>query len=276
MGTQQTTRERLEKVAQLMQRDISLMEAGDLLREAGELIELPWCGCIDDVSGNALAEGTNARRMSEDFGWPKWLMEKWSSRAYARQHPIYLYCRLENSVFCVETESLWDSMKPLTPAQKQMRADTQKLEVFGNVIAPIHFSLGRTAAVVWSTQKEVDVENVVASYAGPLHSIAYRFMSILIPQEPYYADLRKTAYLTDRQIDCLSWLARGKTMAETATILDISVHTIREHLRDITDRLNAANMTHAVAIACQLGIVKPLLKEPEKGYSTNQPPSTGR
>ncbi len=263
MSTLQATANQLEELNRLMQRDIGLMEAADLLRGAGEVMGLPWSAVIDDVSGNAPAANADVRLLLKYFGWPEWMIEKWSSRAYTRQHPIYMHCRLENAVFCVETEKMWDSVSPLTPAQEQMRADLRQQGSFGSVVAPIHLSLGRTAALVWSTQDKVDLENIVASCAGPLHAIAYRFIAILLPNEPSFAGVRDLAYLTDRQIDCLSWLARGKTIAETATILDISVHTIRDHLRDITARLNAVNTTHAVAIACQLGIVKPLLKGPK-------------
>ena len=66
---------------------------------------------------------------------------------------------------------------------------------------------------------------------------------------------RELSYLSDRQIDCLYWLANGKTIHETAVILDISAHTVRQHLRVIVERLRAVNTVHAVALAAQFGII---------------------
>lgn len=79
-----------------------------------------------------------------------------------------------------------------------------------------------------------------------------------VVHERIWAEAGALAHLTDRQVDCLYWLAGGKTIAETARILGISAHTVREHLRAVTARLGAVNTTHAVALACQFGIVAPL------------------
>lgn len=42
--------------------------------------------------------------------------------------------------------------------------------------------------------------------------------------------------LTERQLECLLWSARGKTNAEIAIILDISVQTVAQHLRVARER----------------------------------------
>jgi DNA-binding CsgD family transcriptional regulator len=44
------------------------------------------------------------------------------------------------------------------------------------------------------------------------------------------------AALSDRQRECLLWAARGKTAAETAIILDISVETVIQHLKLARER----------------------------------------
>ncbi|WP_157944668.1 helix-turn-helix domain-containing protein [Mangrovicella endophytica] len=61
--------------------------------------------------------------------------------------------------------------------------------------------------------------------------------------------------LSGRQIECLYWAAQGKTSNETAMILDLSVFTVNNHLREAAIRLNAANRTHAVAMALRLGMI---------------------
>lgn len=61
--------------------------------------------------------------------------------------------------------------------------------------------------------------------------------------------------LSDRERDVIAWAARGKTMAETAEILNISTETVQSHLKNCVRKLDAANKTHAVAKAIHLNIV---------------------
>ncbi len=46
----------------------------------------------------------------------------------------------------------------------------------------------------------------------------------------------KIPSLTDRQRECLLWVARGKTAAETAMILEISTETVIQHLKMARER----------------------------------------
>jgi LuxR family quorum sensing-dependent transcriptional regulator len=68
-------------------------------------------------------------------------------------------------------------------------------------------------------------------------------------------NMRAHQALTAREVDTLCWAARGKTSAETASILGLSVETVTTHLYKATRRLGAANKTHAVAIAIHRGII---------------------
>jgi DNA-binding CsgD family transcriptional regulator len=69
-------------------------------------------------------------------------------------------------------------------------------------------------------------------------------------------DTRLTDALTDREIDCLTWTAAGKTSAEIAEILGLSEHTVNHYLNRTTKKLDAVNRTQAVAKALRIGIIK--------------------
>jgi DNA-binding CsgD family transcriptional regulator len=60
--------------------------------------------------------------------------------------------------------------------------------------------------------------------------------------------------LTARELEVLSWLACGKSGGEISLILGISVPTVRNHIRSIFRKLEAANIPHAVARAFWIGI----------------------
>jgi DNA-binding NarL/FixJ family response regulator len=65
----------------------------------------------------------------------------------------------------------------------------------------------------------------------------------------------EAAHLTEREIDVLRLMGNGdsnKIMAET---LGITLDTIKKHVRNVIDKLQARSRTHAAIIAAQAGIV---------------------
>jgi LuxR family transcriptional regulator, quorum-sensing system regulator CciR len=57
------------------------------------------------------------------------------------------------------------------------------------------------------------------------------------------------AQLTDRQRECLIWVARGKTDWEIAQILGVAHHTVVMHLKQARDRFGGGKRTSLVAQA---------------------------
>jgi LuxR family transcriptional activator of conjugal transfer of Ti plasmids len=55
--------------------------------------------------------------------------------------------------------------------------------------------------------------------------------------------------LTARARICVTWIARGKTVEETAEILNVHEATVRYHLNEARRRLNAISLPHLVAEA---------------------------
>jgi LuxR family quorum sensing-dependent transcriptional regulator len=62
------------------------------------------------------------------------------------------------------------------------------------------------------------------------------------------AGRRQGVELTERQRECLTWVACGKTDWEISRILGLSERTVQEHLGRCVTKLGASNRTHAVAI----------------------------
>jgi DNA-binding CsgD family transcriptional regulator len=61
--------------------------------------------------------------------------------------------------------------------------------------------------------------------------------------------------LTDGEKEVLTWVARGKTSAETAIILGLKERTINFHCDNAMKRLDVINRTQAVAKAVAEGII---------------------
>lgn len=60
--------------------------------------------------------------------------------------------------------------------------------------------------------------------------------------------------LTLREKDVLKRISLGKSTPDIASILKISERTVKFHLSNIMQKLNAENRTHAVALAMERGL----------------------
>jgi DNA-binding NarL/FixJ family response regulator len=67
----------------------------------------------------------------------------------------------------------------------------------------------------------------------------------------------KLVDLNDREVEALTWVARGKTSAEIAQILDLSKRTIDFHIDNARAKLGAATRTEAVIKAADGGLIEP-------------------
>lgn len=75
-------------------------------------------------------------------------------------------------------------------------------------------------------------------------------MAAVRPQTPAAQNL-----LSGRQREILALLQRGHSYEDIGTALDLSVNTVRSHLRIIYERLGAASKVEAVMIGMELGLL---------------------
>jgi DNA-binding NarL/FixJ family response regulator len=63
--------------------------------------------------------------------------------------------------------------------------------------------------------------------------------------------------LNEREIECLTWSARGKTSPEIAQIVNISKRTVNFHIENACRKLNVATRTEAVVKATSGRLIEP-------------------
>ena len=61
--------------------------------------------------------------------------------------------------------------------------------------------------------------------------------------------------LTAREKEILTWIRDGKSTGEISTVLDISQDTVKYHVKNIFQKLNATSRTQAIAMG-RLGMKK--------------------
>ncbi len=66
----------------------------------------------------------------------------------------------------------------------------------------------------------------------------------------------KPLQISPREAEVLKWTACGKTSGEISRLLLISEDTVNAHIKSVCAKLNAANKTHATAIAIAHGVMR--------------------
>ena len=69
-----------------------------------------------------------------------------------------------------------------------------------------------------------------------------------------------TTALTLREVECLAWVAKGKTDIEIARIIDVAPRTVRFHVHNAKVKLNVATRIQAVT---KLMRERPDLRDPK-------------
>jgi DNA-binding NarL/FixJ family response regulator len=67
----------------------------------------------------------------------------------------------------------------------------------------------------------------------------------------------KPAELNDREIEMLTWVARGKTSVQIADMLRLPKRTVDFHLDNARNKLGAVTRTEAAIRAAHLGLIEP-------------------
>jgi DNA-binding CsgD family transcriptional regulator len=68
--------------------------------------------------------------------------------------------------------------------------------------------------------------------------------------------------LSPRELETLTWAAKGKTYWETAQILGIKYSSIHSHINSLKLKMNAVNVAHAVALGYEIGVLELRTAEP--------------
>ncbi|HET6971026.1 MAG TPA: helix-turn-helix transcriptional regulator, partial [Phenylobacterium sp.] len=140
------------------------------------------------------------------------------------------------------------------------------------IVAPIHLPRGVIGVVIWGTpHADFDVEGAFAAHAGELHLLALKFVATYA--ESAAGSDQSPARLTRREIQCLKWAAAGKTDAEIAEIVAISLPTVRFHVANAARKLSAASRTQAVQRAAALGYIGAIRPTAASRPTRNRPRS---
>ncbi len=237
-----------------------LIAAAGALKEIGECIRMPHPAVIDDYSSNRLLTIEDGRALTSVLGWDSEFVGQWLRQKLHLISPIAAVCRMSTKPFAWDAQTVADAVMegrsrasiqwPLTPARG----------FFGGVTVPIHMPRGRTGSVSWySREASVDVSAVLAEHGDLLRLAGHRFMDLVYTvRAETESGEEAPLHLSERELECLTWAALGRTDTEIGAVIHRSPTTARFHIDNAVRKLGARNRTQAVAIAAQRGLIHPL------------------
>ena len=154
----------------------------------------------------------------------------------------------------------WDdgpgSRSRLLPKQRKMMSEASEFGIRFGYTAPVRGPNGELALLTLAWDDAEVFRKAIAAQRDRL------LLTAIFAHEAVARLLPKTApisanTLTNAEKECLLWAARGKSSWETAQILGRSESTINFHLKNASEKLQAANKCHAVVKAVLDNIITP-------------------
>ena len=153
----------------------------------------------------------------------------------------------------------WSSTREVIPLQMSsgtdviVRSPLGKLlaskEILGGQCVPVHNAHGARGAVF---------------YFSKHHQSGKQFPNLVVETIRLYessfgatneTNQRRKHTLTPREIECLEWVASGKTSFEISKITALSEHTVNHYMVLASEKLNTTNRAHTVAKAIRMGLL---------------------
>jgi DNA-binding CsgD family transcriptional regulator len=251
---------RLDDAYQRLRGCIDLIAAAACLKDIGRAIGMPHPAVIDDYSSTRLLTVEDGRALTSVLGWDPCFVEQWLEQRLHLVSPIAAVCRMSTQPFCWDAQTVASTVAEARVGERIHWPLTPDNGFYGGITVPVHMPRGRTGSVSWYSRKPtVDVAAVLKEYGDRLRLAAFRFLDLVysVRVEADQHDFPCTM-LSDRELECLTWAALGRTDIEIGATIHRSPTTARFHIDNAVRKLGARNRTQAVAIAAQHGLIHPL------------------
>lgn len=231
-------------------------EAAAPLMAIGRAISLDLPAVIEDFTAKRIRMSTSGG-FGEIFGPVIAPRPYPGSESAHHSCPIGRACRMTIDPFAWRVDRMFQTGFPWDSSLEVFNRRTAELGVFGGVTVPVHMPLSRVGAVGWlARDSEVDVDRVLATYSNELRLAAHLFMGHVYRERPDATVAPPYASLTERELECLTWVAMGKTDADIAELIGRSQSTARFHVESAVTKLGVNNRTRAAAVASQMGMIR--------------------
>lgn len=226
------------------------------VQAAGEEVGLPYIAAQADLADPEPMGDREGRPYAETtFRWIDPDHAYWRDRRLALHMSFLTAARLVADPFYYTGGQLGTWRRTALLDGIDCRRELLSPNLGDAIVTPVHQPRGLVGAIVWCSREQIGVERVFEQHAARLQALALRLIAAHNEARgrPRHAAVPQT--LTRREVQCLRWAAAGKTDAEIGMILDLSVSTVRFHLRNAAGKLGATGRAQSIQRAAGLGYV---------------------
>jgi DNA-binding CsgD family transcriptional regulator len=149
-------------------------------------------------------------------------------------------------------QEIIDSMS-LSKYQILMFNEAEEAQLYHGIGVAMRGTGGAVAGLgIASTQKGVDTSRVTLDKVNLIAQQFYVCFTRLMAAQPTV----RSVMLNARESEILKWSARGFSRADISERLHISLHTVDFHIRNAMKKLDAKNITAAVVMALNMGLIQ--------------------
>lgn len=180
---------------------------------------------------------------------------RYDQNNYVSIDPVVRHCWSESSPV------MWDRLDYADGKQgereRTLMKEAREFGLRSGISIPIHGAGAEGCMLSLASEKDsisltAQDQTGLQLVAQSMHDVAKRIIS-----RSSASQARITDKLSPREMECLSWTARGKTSWAIARILEVSENTVTFHLRNAIKKLEVTNRSHAVAKAISLSKITP-------------------
>jgi len=195
----------------------------------------------------------HGERMRPTFGLPEEWGIRYAEKAYHTIDPILLTCRASGASL------VWSDIEARGNLKRPQKRFMREAAEFG-LREGLSFTIGRgqpeMIAVAYVSGEERRISQRDALTARSVATIFHLVYDQLAgPQLPVMEECRPV--LSDRELQCLEWVCRGKSSWAIAEILGLRPKTIDHYLANASRKLETGSRVTAAVRAVQLGLIQP-------------------
>lgn len=182
---------------------------------------------------------------------PESWVRHYMAEDYQAYDPVLLQTPLQSGPL------VWDDIllgARLSPKQRRILIESREAGLHNGVSIPLHGPRGETYVISLAAERATEPH---PEHHPTLQLLAAQFLIAYSRAQRRQAVEHGDARITDRERECLTWTARGKSAWAVAKILGVSEHTVNFHLKQSMVKLGASNRMQAVVSALRLGLILP-------------------
>ncbi|WP_310497446.1 helix-turn-helix transcriptional regulator [Sandarakinorhabdus sp.] len=241
---------------------VSVRSMADVHRAAEALrdIALSWCDlhvvAVDNIaSKHPMVDADGTVLAADVFGWTGDSEHWWKDSRLALSSPLPRACRYESEVFWVNAQG-FNTRQP-NPYLDELNLDNFEKRALTRVaiVVPVHLPFGQIGAVCFLSRdpERTELSAEYEAHADLLALLSHRFIAGYAKAHRTRRWLPVDCQLTKREVECLRWASIGKTDKEISMILARSHATVRFHIQNAGEKLDAVNRSQTIFKAAQLG-----------------------